>query len=77
MRALRGDKVVPVVELDAKPMKTQYGTKLRPEFKIVDWRDFGGETAPAVPTTPVAPQIGKPVEPVTSAEEFDDEIPPF
>jgi hypothetical protein len=28
----------PVVELDSAPMPTSFGTKLRPHFKIVDWK---------------------------------------
>ena len=38
MRALRGANVVPVVQLDSKPMKTKLGQKLRPEFIIVEWQ---------------------------------------
>jgi hypothetical protein len=40
MRKLRGEHVVPVVELSAKPMKTQFGTKQRPHFNITDWRNL-------------------------------------
>jgi hypothetical protein len=39
MRALRGAQVVPVVQLDQLPMKTEnYGTKWRPHFHVVDWK---------------------------------------
>ena len=43
MRALRGARVVPVVRLTHRPMKTFVGMKHRPEFEIVDWRKLGGD----------------------------------
>jgi hypothetical protein len=56
--------VLPVVQLATSSMKTRYGVKPRPDFKIVDWR--GG--------TPLAP-----AEQAENAEPFgvpfDDEIP--
>jgi hypothetical protein len=81
MRMLRGSDVVPIVRLDKAPMKTRHGTKQRPDFIPVEWRQVGGaviEQQPAQaiehkqeePTTP-----GKPVEPVTLKEELNDEIP--
>jgi hypothetical protein len=48
MRALRGATIYPVVTLDSRPMKTQYGTKQRPEFTPTDWRDFGGSAEAAI-----------------------------
>jgi hypothetical protein len=36
------DTVLPVVELSSKPMKTRYGVKMRPEFRVVGWRSTGG-----------------------------------
>jgi hypothetical protein len=84
MRALRGANVVPVVELSAKAMKTKFGTKQRPHFKIIDWRELGGpRVAPASPPSAIAgphaaaaiEHVGSPVKPVTVAEELDDEIP--
>jgi hypothetical protein len=42
-RALRGPGVRPIVKLDARPMKTAFGQKMRPDFPIVEWRDFGGD----------------------------------
>jgi hypothetical protein len=45
MRALRGVSVFPLVTLDRRQMKTQFGTKLRPEFSVVAWRDLGGGPA--------------------------------
>jgi hypothetical protein len=82
MQMLRGPNIIPIVTLDARPMKTGFGEKMRPHFEIVGWRDFG-PTVPAVaPTT--TPQlgsavdtkaIGKPVKEPTLAEELNDSIP--
>lgn len=73
MRSLRGTKVLPLVRLDGKPMPTQNGIKQRPEFTIVDWRDFGSEAA----NVTAAPALGKPVKTPTSEEILDDELPSF
>jgi hypothetical protein len=69
MRVLRGGaKVVPIVELANKPMKTQHGvSKLRPHFKIAGWCNI-------VPASEARPAIEH-VKPPTTAEELDDEIP--
>jgi hypothetical protein len=75
MRALRGVNVFPLVTLDCKTMKTQFGTKLRPEFAIADWRDLGGGGNPAIGGGVSAPMIGKPAKTPTAAEELDDDIP--
>jgi hypothetical protein len=52
-RAIRGDHVLPLVELSNKPMKTKFGSKLRPHFQVVEWRNFevgfSKEAAPALP----------------------------
>jgi hypothetical protein len=76
MRALRGNDVFPVVELADKPMKTKIGQKIRPHFRIVDWRrlgtsDGGGgdveqKAAPQIehkPTEPAKPQSNLPAKP--------------
>jgi hypothetical protein len=42
MRALRGARVVPLVKLSHRQMKTAYGLKHRPDFEIVEWRSLGG-----------------------------------
>jgi hypothetical protein len=57
MRAMRGSNVMPIVKLDSRPMKTSFGTKMRPEFSIVEWRELDApSTHPAVAQT-TAPQI--------------------
>jgi hypothetical protein len=74
MRAIRGERVCPVVRLDSKPMKTAYGVKKRPELTIIEWRDLSPQGAPALERAP-AKQIGKPVSEPTLSEELNDEIP--
>jgi hypothetical protein len=82
MRAMRGASVVPLVRPDSEPMPTHYGVKMRPEFTVIEWRDLGGGSeAPALTPDP-SPQLedknkaaGKPVEPVSTEEDLDDEIP--
>jgi hypothetical protein len=56
---------VPLIELDTVPMKTKYGTKPRPDFRIIEWRNRG--------TPGAQPQLAK----ADSKEGalFDDEIP--
>jgi hypothetical protein len=56
MRALRGTRVVPVVRLTRRPMKTFVGMKQRPEFEIVGWRQLGGDGGIPV-TGPQMPQL--------------------
>jgi hypothetical protein len=72
MRMLRGSRVLPLVTLDARAMKTKFGVKQRPEFTIIDWRDFGA-TSQALPA-PETAALGKPVTAVSAAEELNDAI---
>jgi hypothetical protein len=64
MRKIRGERVFPLVELGAKPMKTKFGLKMRPEFRIIDWRGLGGTPLPALPP-------GKPIAAQVSADQFN------
>jgi hypothetical protein len=73
MRMLRGGQVVPVVELGSKSMTTRFGTRLRPEFIITQWRNLGGPaTAPALNH-----EIGSLIEEPTLAEEMGEDSIPF
>jgi hypothetical protein len=72
MRTLRGERVVPVVKLDAKSMPTKFGQKMRPEFTIIEWRDFGGLQTTA--TTPPIERLGQAMTPPSTAEELNDVI---
>jgi hypothetical protein len=71
MRRLRGENVVARVELGTAPMKTRFGMKKRPDFKILEWVDLNSGTP--LPATD-APQLQKVEEP-TVAEDLNDEIP--
>jgi hypothetical protein len=82
MRALRGTAVFPLITLDNRPMKTQFGTKLRPEFAIVEWRDLGSTGTPVIESAPpraiegkTAAPVGTPVRVPTTAETLNDKIP--
>jgi hypothetical protein len=72
MRMLRGSRVLPVVTLDSKLMKTKFGVKARPEFTVIDWRDFG-VTSQALPA-PEPAALGKPVPAISVSEELNDSI---
>jgi hypothetical protein len=82
MRVLRGTNVAPVVKLSAKPMKTKFGVKMRPDFEIVEFREIGGGggplqqiESPKTGSGGSTEQIGKPVKEPTTAEELNDGIP--
>jgi len=57
MRALRGSRVVPLVRLTHRPMKTFVGMKHRPEFEVIGWRQLGDSHALS---NPQAPQLTGP-----------------
>jgi hypothetical protein len=59
MRALRGAKVLPLVNLDQRPMKTQFGMKSRPHLQIIDWRAPGDSGLGPLPP-PSSPQLPGP-----------------
>jgi hypothetical protein len=78
MRVLRGTNVAPIVKLSNKPMKTKFGTKMRPDFEVVEFREIGGGggSVPRIESSSgTAEQIGKPVKPPTTEEELNDGIP--
>ena len=83
MRQMRGVNVVPVVKLDCKPMKTKWGSKIRPEFTILEWRELGGAGVKDAGLVHIEhqqderkkPSVGRPVEDVSYDERFKDEVP--
>jgi hypothetical protein len=76
IRALRGDRVIPLVGLEARPMKTQFGVKQRPEFAISEWRGFSTDRQGNANLIEAKPNpLGKPVKPIAAREELDDDIP--
>jgi hypothetical protein len=81
-RVLWGVDVAPIVKLSSKPMRTGFGTKMRPDFEIIEFREIrgGGGSAPQIEPPKggsggAAEQIGKPVKPVTIEEELNDSLP--
>jgi hypothetical protein len=83
MRIFRGTNVAPLLKLSAKPMKTSFGTKMRPDFEVIEFREIGGGGGQSVPQIEspkggsggAAEQVGRPVKPVTIEEEVGDSIP--
>jgi hypothetical protein len=82
IRRLRGQNVYPVVTLSDTFMKTRFGGRQRPHFKIVKWTRLGGEggevaALPPPPTTP-SPATASDLPSVQEsslAEELDDDLP--
>jgi hypothetical protein len=75
MRALRGTRVMPVVDLGERPMKTNFGMGRRPHFEIIGWKT-PGDDAKAVLTKP-APQLSGPaVAPVETPPVTPPVTPP-
>jgi hypothetical protein len=66
----------PVVELSSKHMNTKFGGRERPHFEILNWITLPGSEAPSPGNAALpAPPAGiKAVEPVSIAEELNDEI---
>jgi hypothetical protein len=56
MRALRGSRVMPIVNLSERPMKTSFGMRRRPHFEIIGWKT-PGDDAKAVLVKPTTPQL--------------------
>jgi hypothetical protein len=75
MCILRGASVFPVVKLTSAPIPSKkFPGRFRPELECIEWRQLGGDK-PVQIEPPKPAEIGKPVEPVTTKEELDDEIP--
>ena len=73
MRALRGTKCMPVVNLSERPMKMRYGMGKRPHFEIIGWKTPGED---AVPTMPPAPQLSAPAVAPAESPPTPTEIKP-
>jgi hypothetical protein len=79
MRRMRGANVVPQIEFSWAPMKTRFGPRKRPEFKVIKWIDLGGgDGGPCLvpPSKPkqLPPAAPKEVEEPSLKEELDDAI---
>jgi hypothetical protein len=85
MQRLRGSNVYAVVLLSDTFMKTRFGGRQRPHFKIVRWVRLGVEGGevealppPASPTTQTSAQLDLPlVKEPSLKEDLNDEIPSF
>jgi hypothetical protein len=66
---------VPVVQLGSTMMKTAFGLKPRPEFKVVGWRD--NNNSGALQLTHGPQNKGGDQNPIEIEPPFDDEIPSF
>ncbi len=58
MRMLRNARVMPLVKLSSRPMKTKYKMSERPHFEIIGWYTPGGSGDALAP--PTAPQLPGP-----------------
>lgn len=65
-RAKKGCRGHPIVTLAARPMPSKYGKVPAPVFKIISWDDAADNAAVGTLEEP---------PPVTSENDFDDEIP--
>ena len=70
MRALRGQRVMPVVNLSDRPMKTNFGMRKRPHFEIIGWK-APGDDARAVPVKPATPELSSPAAAASPATPTD------
>jgi hypothetical protein len=66
MRMLRGARVMPLVNLGERPMKTKFGMKTRPSFEIIAWKTPGDRFA--LPTEPPTLQLPNAAAPPPAAE---------
>jgi hypothetical protein len=67
MRILRGEHALPIVRLEKRPMKTQYGMKTRPHLQIIDWRAPGGGGPKLAPQSPPPQLTGPAAAPTPTA----------
>ena len=61
-----GARMLPIVELQSRPLKTSFGDRKRPHLHVVDWKAGGGDQAV---TTQPAPQLSGP----TTAKPMPDQ----
>jgi hypothetical protein len=82
IRRLRGENVYAVVTLSDTHMRTKFGGRQRPHFKIVKWTRLGGEggEVQALPPPPATPSPAQavplaPVQEPSVEKDFNDELP--
>jgi hypothetical protein len=76
---MRGANVVPQIEFSWAPMKTRFGPRKRPEFKVIKWIDLGGGDGGSCLVPPSRPKqlpsaAPKEVEEPSLEEELGDAI---
>ena len=71
MRALRGAKVLPLVRLSERPMKTKHGLRTRPHLEPIGWKHPGEDFA-----TPPSPQAGPIPSSTAAPSEVHEPTPP-
>ena len=75
MRLLRGDRVLPLITLGERPMKTRFGVKSRPHFEIVGWKEPISLALEAEPPKVAALPPAPEPEPTPTAEPVKAEAP--
>jgi hypothetical protein len=73
MRYMRGEGVIPLVQLANASMKTRFGQKIRTEFKIVGWKGSPGAALPKLAPPEGGGGLKEIAEPAL-AEKLADEI---
>jgi hypothetical protein len=78
MRMLRGSKVLPLVRLEQRPFRTNFGMRSRPHLQIIDWRTPGGDGGPRLSPQSSGPQLtGPAVAAAAPAIVTPDTAPPI
>ena len=67
MRLLRGEHVLPIVHLEKRPMKTQFGMKTRLHLQPIEWRAPGGGGPKLAQQSPPPQLIGPVTAPTATA----------
>jgi hypothetical protein len=67
MRLLRGEHVLPIVHLEKRPMKTQFGMKTRPHLQPIEWRAPVGSGPKLAQQSPPPQLIGPVTAPTATA----------
>jgi hypothetical protein len=68
-------RILPVVNISSKPMPTNWGTKMRPYFRVVDWKGLTNSPSllKSVPEATSAQVIGEPgYDPGNPNDNIDD-----
>jgi hypothetical protein len=84
MCALNGGNLAPFIQLDSRPMKTNYGVKMRPAFTVTDdWREISVPALPApnggavlqIESKPAVPKVKSEAETNKPVIDLNDALP--